>query len=249
MIVASNLTKRYPGGYEAVKDVSFEISGRADGLHHRPFRRRQDDAGQADRLDRAADFRQPGGQWPESVGPAAQCDSLLCAGTFGMVFQDQKLLFDRSALDNVPAALADRRPAAPRGDSPGPGGARQGRPAGPRERRCRSRFPAASSSVWRLPAPWSTGRPCCWLTSRPAISIPTRPAIFLKFLPPSIRSASPSSSQPTTRTGSSVITPTCCASITGGCYERLVCPASGGNGLGFPSPVVQRRSTRCSRCW
>jgi cell division transport system ATP-binding protein len=26
MIVASNLTKRYPGGYEAVKDVSFEIS-------------------------------------------------------------------------------------------------------------------------------------------------------------------------------------------------------------------------------
>jgi cell division transport system ATP-binding protein len=30
--------------------------------------------------------------------------------------------------------------------------------------------PAASSSAWRLPAPWSIGRPSCSPTSRPATS-------------------------------------------------------------------------------
>ncbi|UCV11251.1 cell division ATP-binding protein FtsE [Dechloromonas denitrificans] len=100
MIVASNLTKRYPGGYEAVKDVSFRISA-----GEMVFITGHSGAGKSTLVKLIASIERPtsgslvvNGQNLSSLRRSA---IPYLRRNFGMVFQDQKLLFDHSVLDNV----------------------------------------------------------------------------------------------------------------------------------------------------
>ncbi|QRM20851.1 cell division ATP-binding protein FtsE [Dechloromonas sp. TW-R-39-2] len=100
MIVASNLTKRYPGGYEAVKDVSFRISA-----GEMVFITGHSGAGKSTLVKLIASIERPtsgslvvNGQNLSSLRRSA---IPYLRRNFGMVFQDQKLLFDHNVLDNV----------------------------------------------------------------------------------------------------------------------------------------------------
>jgi len=100
MIVASNLTKRYPGGYEAVKDVSFEITA-----GQMVFITGHSGAGKSTLVKLIASIERPtaGSLVVNGQNLSALRRSAIpyLRRHFGLVFQDQKLLFDRSVLDNV----------------------------------------------------------------------------------------------------------------------------------------------------
>jgi cell division transport system ATP-binding protein len=100
MIVASNLTKRYPGGYEAVKDVSFEIAA-----GQMMFISGHSGAGKSTLVKLIASIERPtsGSLVVNGQNLSALRRSAIpyIRRHLGMIFQDQKLLFDRSALDNV----------------------------------------------------------------------------------------------------------------------------------------------------
>ncbi|WP_412478831.1 cell division ATP-binding protein FtsE [Azonexus sp. IMCC34839] len=100
MIVASNLTKRYPGGYEALRDVSFDISQGQMVLITG-----HSGAGKTTLVKLIATIERPtsGSLVVNGQNLAALRRNALpyVRRHFGLVFQDQKLLFDRSALDNV----------------------------------------------------------------------------------------------------------------------------------------------------
>ena len=100
MIVASNLSKRYPGGYEAIKDVSFAIeAGRMFLITG------HSGAGKSTLVKLIASIERPtsGSLVVNGQNLSALRRSAIpyLRRHFGMVFQDQKLLFDRNALDNV----------------------------------------------------------------------------------------------------------------------------------------------------
>lgn len=100
MIVANNLTKRYPGGFEALRGVSFEITA-----GEMVFITGHSGAGKTTLVKLVSTVERPtsgslllNGQNLTALGRAALP---YVRRNLGMVFQDQKLLFDRSALDNV----------------------------------------------------------------------------------------------------------------------------------------------------
>lgn len=100
MIVANNLTKRYPGGFEALRDVSFEITA-----GQMVFITGHSGAGKTTLVKLVSTVERPtsgslllNGQNLTALGRNALP---YVRRNLGMVFQDQKLLFDRSALDNV----------------------------------------------------------------------------------------------------------------------------------------------------
>ncbi len=100
MIAASALGKRYSEGLEALKDVSFEIG---DG--EMVFITGHSGAGKSTLFKLIAAIERP------SSGSIVVNGQNLAAlsrravpylrRNFGLIFQDQKLLFDRSVLDNV----------------------------------------------------------------------------------------------------------------------------------------------------
>ena len=100
MIVASNLAKRYEGGFEALRDVSFEISA-----GQMVFVTGHSGAGKTTLIKLISTVERPtsgsllvNGQ---NLGALGRSALPYLRRNLGMVFQDQKLLFDRNALANV----------------------------------------------------------------------------------------------------------------------------------------------------
>ena len=100
MIEASSLTKRYPGGFEAVKDASFSIEAGQMVLITG-----HSGAGKTTLVKLISTIERPtsgslvvNGQNLSALGRSA---IPLVRRHFGLVFQDRKLLFDRNALENV----------------------------------------------------------------------------------------------------------------------------------------------------
>ena len=100
MISASALTKHYPHGIEALKDVSFEIS---DG--EMVFITGHSGAGKSTLFRLLAAIEKPtsGSIVVDGQNIAALRRRAIpyLRRKLGLIFQDQKLLFDRSVLDNV----------------------------------------------------------------------------------------------------------------------------------------------------
>ena len=100
MISASAVSKRYPEGLEALRDVSFEIT--AGEL---VFITGHSGAGKSTLFRLLAAIEKPtsgsivvGGQ---NLAALRRSAIPFLRRHFGLIFQDQKLLFDRSVLDNV----------------------------------------------------------------------------------------------------------------------------------------------------
>jgi cell division transport system ATP-binding protein len=100
MIRFNQVCKRYPGGYEALKNVTFHI---AEG--ELVFLTGHSGAGKSTLLHLVAAIERPNGG---SVVVKGQNIASLKRGALpylrrnlGLVFQDHKLLFDRSVFDNV----------------------------------------------------------------------------------------------------------------------------------------------------
>jgi cell division transport system ATP-binding protein len=100
MIRFNQVYKRYPGGYEALKNVSFDI---AEG--EMVFLTGHSGAGKSTLLNLIAAIERPNSG---SIIVKGQNIATLKGGALpylrrnlGLVFQDHKLLFDRSVFDNV----------------------------------------------------------------------------------------------------------------------------------------------------
>jgi len=105
MISASALCKRYPEGLEALKEVSFEIAA-----GEMVFISGHSGAGKSTLFRLLAAIERPtsgsiviNGQNLAALRPGAVP---YLRRNLGLIFQDQKLLFDRSVLDNVLLPLA-----------------------------------------------------------------------------------------------------------------------------------------------
>jgi len=104
MISLSQVVKRYPGGYEALKQVSLEIAAGEMVCITGPS-----GAGKSTLLKLVAAVEKPtsgsvvvSGQNVARLRPRAVP---YFRRVFGLIFQDQKLLYDRSAFDNVALPL------------------------------------------------------------------------------------------------------------------------------------------------
>jgi cell division transport system ATP-binding protein len=105
LIKFSNVSKRYPGGQEALRNVSFAI-----GAGELVFLTGRSGAGKSTlfKLIPAIERATSGsvivnGQNVSAIKPAAVP---ILRRNLGLVFQDQKLLYDRSVFDNVLLPLA-----------------------------------------------------------------------------------------------------------------------------------------------
>ena len=105
MISASAVSKRYPEGLQALSDVSFEISA-----GEMVFITGHSGAGKSTLFRLLAAIERPtsGSIVVNGQNLAALSKSAIpyLRRNFGLIFQDQKLLFDRSVLDNVLLPLA-----------------------------------------------------------------------------------------------------------------------------------------------
>jgi cell division transport system ATP-binding protein len=117
MISFSQVTKRYPGGHEALKGVTLGIEP-----GEMVFITGHSGAGKSTLLKLAAAIERPSGGTiivnGQNVGALRAPAVPYLRRNFGLIFQDQKLLFDRTAFDNVMLPLSitgfERREAARR---------------------------------------------------------------------------------------------------------------------------------------
>jgi cell division transport system ATP-binding protein len=105
MIKVSHVAKRYPGGYEALRDVSFSVDA-----GEMVFITGPSGAGKTTLLKLITAIERP---TTGSVLINSQNISAMKRGmipffrrNFGLIFQDHKLLFDRSVFHNVALPLA-----------------------------------------------------------------------------------------------------------------------------------------------
>jgi cell division transport system ATP-binding protein len=100
MIKFTQVSKRYPGGYEALRNVSFEVD---EG--EMVFLTGHSGAGKSTLLKLIAAIERPNGGSivvkGQNVGSLRSGALPFLRRNLGLVFQDHKLLFDRSAFDNV----------------------------------------------------------------------------------------------------------------------------------------------------
>lgn len=100
MIRFNQVSKRYPGGYAAVKNVSFEIA--AGEL---VFLTGHSGAGKSTLLKLIAAIERPNGGTVlvngQNIGKIRTGAIPYLRRNLGLIFQDHKLLFDRSLFDNV----------------------------------------------------------------------------------------------------------------------------------------------------
>ena len=100
MISFTQVHKRYPGGYQALKNVSFEI---AEG--EMVFLTGNSGAGKSTLLKLIAAIERPNQGSVlvnhQNVGVLKERALPYLRRNLGIIFQDHKLLFDRSAFDNV----------------------------------------------------------------------------------------------------------------------------------------------------
>jgi cell division transport system ATP-binding protein len=105
MISANAVSKRYPEGLQALSDVSFEITA-----GEMVFITGHSGAGKSTLFRLLAAIERPtsGSIVVNGQNLAARSRSAVpyLRRNFGLIFQDQKLLFDRSVLDNVLLPLA-----------------------------------------------------------------------------------------------------------------------------------------------
>jgi cell division transport system ATP-binding protein len=104
MISLSSVTKRYPGGHEALREVSFSLE-----TGEMVFVTGPSGAGKTTLLKLLVAIERPtsgtvlvNGQ---NVGALRSRAIPFLRRNFGMIFQDHKLLFDRTAFDNVALPL------------------------------------------------------------------------------------------------------------------------------------------------
>ena len=100
MISFNQVHKRYPGGYQALKNVSFEI---AEG--EMVFLTGHSGAGKSTLLKLVAVIERPNSGSvlvnQQNVGVLKSRALPFLRRNLGIIFQDHKLLFDRSVFDNV----------------------------------------------------------------------------------------------------------------------------------------------------
>ncbi|HZM43472.1 MAG TPA: cell division ATP-binding protein FtsE [Burkholderiales bacterium] len=105
MISFSRVTKRYPGGHEALRDVSITIQP-----GEMVFVTGHSGAGKSTLLKLTAAIERPTGGTVivngQNVGALRDGALPFLRRNFGLIFQDHKLLFDRSAYDNVVLPLS-----------------------------------------------------------------------------------------------------------------------------------------------
>ncbi|MEW6562840.1 MAG: cell division ATP-binding protein FtsE [Pseudomonadota bacterium] len=100
MIRFNQVTKRYPGGHEALRGISFEI-----GEGEMVYLTGHSGAGKSTLLKMIPAIERPtaGSVLVKNQNVSALKSAALpyLRRNLGLIFQDHKLLFDRSALDNV----------------------------------------------------------------------------------------------------------------------------------------------------
>lgn len=100
MISFNQVSKRYPGGYAALKNISFEVAS-GEML----FLTGHSGAGKSTLLKLIAAIERPNGGTVsvngQNIGRIKSGAIPYLRRNLGLVFQDHKLLFDRSLFDNV----------------------------------------------------------------------------------------------------------------------------------------------------
>lgn len=104
MIRFSQVSKRYPGGYAALKNVSFEIDA-----GEMIFLTGHSGAGKSTLLKLIAAIERPNGGTVlvngQNIGKIKAGAVPYLRRNIGLIFQDHKLLFDRNLFDNVTLPL------------------------------------------------------------------------------------------------------------------------------------------------
>ena len=100
MIRFNQVSKRYPGGYAALKNISFEVAA-----GEMVFLTGHSGAGKSTLLKLIAAIERPNGGTvivnEQNIGKIRSGAVPYLSRNLGLVFQGQKLLFDRNLFDNV----------------------------------------------------------------------------------------------------------------------------------------------------